>query len=449
MSSTLGVAKWLPSDRSKILKWARKRLANYKGKNPERYAAFKKYFPDAQTADEELQEFVRNASLIKVIVDKMAFSDSIKELIYAIGTEADVGQLVIEMFRQQDHPEALGPADMILLLSDTIRTTPDYVDNESDIQIPCPVGALLTYAMVTPAGYAAFLKRRVNELFRNILNDYQKNWLLTSNSVDKLADVENGWFTPLALSEMPNFDDDFVCDPNAPHKGFKSFDDFFTRDLKKGARPVGGEDDPNVVVNACENAPYGVTYVVQKYDAYWIKSQPYSVAYILDNDPLMEKFIGGTIYQGFLSPHTYHQFHAPVSGKVVVSRLVSGTYFSQPYYTDNSANYIAAQPYLAHVSTRGVIIIDTETALGLVAFVPIGMVDVSTVDLKIQPNQYIKKGENIGTFHFGGSSHVILFEKGKELAFDLQGIKPDPLGNSFLKVNTKLATFVPPKQGKK
>ena len=36
MSSTLGVAKWLPSDRAKILKWARKRLENYKKKNPKR-----------------------------------------------------------------------------------------------------------------------------------------------------------------------------------------------------------------------------------------------------------------------------------------------------------------------------------------------------------------------------------------------------------------------------
>ena len=52
-------------------------------------------------------------------------------------------------------------------------------------------------------------------------------------------------------------------------------------------------------------------------------------------------------------------------------------------------------------------------------------------------------GEGIGCFHFGGSSHLLIFEKGVELAFDLQGIVPDPNGNEFLNVRSKLATVVP------
>ena len=71
------------------------------------------------------------------------------------------------------------------------------------------------------------------------------------------------------------------------------------------------------------------------------------------------------------------------------------------------------------------------------------MVDVSTIELNIDVGQYVKKGMNIGTFHFGGSSHALIFERGKELAFNLQGIKPDPFGNKFLKVNSRIATFVP------
>ncbi len=36
---------------------------------------------------------------------------------------------------------------------------------------------------------------------------------------------------------------------------------------------------------------------------------------MLDNDPLVDKFVGGTIYQAFLSALSYHRWHAPVSGK--------------------------------------------------------------------------------------------------------------------------------------
>ena len=110
----------------------------------------------------------------------------------------------------------------------------------------------------------------------------------------------------------------------------------------------------------------------------------------------MTERIEGTIYQGFLSPHTYHRFHALVSGKIVQKKVVKGTYFAQPYYTDSNANNIASQPYLAHVAARGIIIIDTDTSVGYVAFVPIGMVDVSSVDFSmIKCNDRVKKGDNI------------------------------------------------------
>ena len=316
------------------------------------------------------------------------------------------------------------------------------------ISIPVPIGCILTFAMATPAGFGAFVNNRVNELFKIILDDYGR-WLKTSESQDVLvSDIPGGWFSPKALEAMPNFAETFPCNPKADYWGYSSFDAFFTRTFYDSARPIAYEDDENVVVNACENAPYQISYTVGRYDAFWIKTQPYSLQYILNNDEeLIKKFEGGTIYQGFLSPHTYHRFHAPCSGKVKKAEVVPGTYFSQPYYTDSAANYIASQPYLAHVAARGIIVIDADNeALGTVVFIPIGMVDVSTVDLApMQGKEWVQNGDNIGTFHFGGSSHLLIFEPGKQLAFDLQGIQPDPNGNEFLNVRSRIATLVPEK----
>ena len=302
--------------------------------------------------------------------------------------------------------------------------------------------------MATPAGFGAFVNSRVNELFKIILDDYGR-WLTTSDSQYVLvSNIPGGWFSPKALEAMPNFAETFPCNPKADYWGYASFDAFFTRTFYDSARPIAYEDDDNVVVNACENAPYQISYSVGRYEAFWIKSQPYSLQYILNNDEdLIKKFEGGTIYQGFLSPHTYHRFHAPCSGKVKKAEVIPGTYFSQPYYTDSSADYIASQPYLSHVAARGIVVIEAKNkALGTVLFIPIGMVDVSTVDLKqIQGKESVKKGENIGTFHFGGSTHLLIFEPGKQLAFDLQGIKPDPNGDKFLNVRSRIATLVPEK----
>merc|ERR1712176_1700575 len=121
-------------------------------------------------------------------------------------------------------------------------------------------------------------------------------------------------------------------------------------------------------------------------------SQPYSIQYILDNSEYLDRFDGGTVYQGFLSPHTYHRFHAPVGGTVVVAKVVEGTYFSHPYYTDLSGEYIGSQPYLSHVATRGIFIIDTgHPEIGLVAFIAIGMVEVSSVEITVPEGSIIKK----------------------------------------------------------
>lgn len=314
----------------------------------------------------------------------------------------------------------------------------------SDIKVRCPIGALLTFVMPTPAGFSAFLHDRINELIKNILNDYYENWLSQPSSCDVLCDnIKGGWFTEDALQHMPDFNETYECDPSKPHKGFISFDAFFTRKLRKGARPIASINNNNVIVNPCENAPYGVFYSIKEYDAYWIKSQPYSLAHLLDNDPYISKFIGGTIYQGFLNPFTYHRLHAPITGKVVTLKKIPGTYYSQPYFSNSKTNIVIAQPYTAHVATRTIIIIDSETELGLVAFVPIGMVEVSTIDVSIKVGDCIAKGGDIGTFRFGGSSFVLIFEKGKQLAFDFQGIQLSSFGKKFMNVNSKLATFVP------
>jgi phosphatidylserine decarboxylase len=186
-------------------------------------------------------------------------------------------------------------------------------------------------------------------------------------------------------------------------------------------RPLGGPNDENVIANACESHPYNLARHAKLRDKFWIKGQPYSVLDMLGHDPLAALFDGATIYQAFLSALSYHRWHAPVSGKVVRAFVKDGTYFSEPLFEgigDPNVHEIdvqgisVAQGYLTALATRAIIFIQADNpAIGLMAFIGVGMDEVSTCEITVQQGQHIKKGEQLGMFHFGGSSHCLLFRE--------------------------------------
>lgn len=146
---------------------------------------------------------------------------------------------------------------------------------------------------------------------------------------------------------------------------------------------------------------------------------------MLEHDALVPRFAGGTVYQAFLSALSYHRWHAPVSGTVRRARLVDGTYFSEllfegvgdPSVADIDRRGISvAQGYLSALAARAIVIIDADNpAIGLVAFVGIGMDEVSTCDITVREGHHVRKGDEIGMFHFCGSSHCLLFRNGLNL----------------------------------
>ena len=70
---------------------------------------------------------------------------------------------------------------------------------------------------------------------------------------------------------------------------------------------------------------------VQLLDSFWAKDQTYSLEHILGDPGMAAKFVGGTVYQAFLSADSYHNWHAPVSGKYLKQpTMLAGTYYSEP-----------------------------------------------------------------------------------------------------------------------
>ena len=75
----------------------------------------------------------------------------------------------------------------------------------------------------------------------------------------------------------------------------------------------------------------------------------------------------------------------------------------------------ASEGYLVHVQTRAIFFIDCDDpGIGLVCVMPTGMVEISSciIDPKMKQGYHVEKGEELGYFQFGGSTHCIIFQKG-------------------------------------
>ena len=321
--------------------------------------------------------------------------------------------------------------------------------------VGCPINAILTYPMGTVEGYAAFLDNDVNKYVKRILVAW-KTFLQSKDSALFLNETPFiGWFCgraidnsditfmdELGVPQTQKFFEVFVADPNDKKTyGYSSWDDYFTRALIEGVRPIASPDDDKVIVNACESAPYNLQFNVKATDQFWLKTQNYSIQFMLNNDPLAQQFIGGTVYQAFLSNMNYHRYHSPVNGRVVKSYVVDGGFYTECRAMDwDDEGDNKSQGYLTETQTRALIFIEsTNKYIGLMCFIGVGMGDVSSCELNVYEGQKLKKGQQTGTFHIGGSTHCLLFRPGVNVNFDLRGQTPN-LDSTIIPINSKIAT---------
>lgn len=161
---------------------------------------------------------------------------------------------------------------------------------------------------------------------------------------------------------MPDFEATYAYDRSLPHWGFHSWDAFFTRRLQDGVRPIADPGNSGVITGACDSTTYRIAKRIKDDDEHWVKDQPYSLHHLMNGDPIANKFIGGTIYQGYLEPVNYHRWHAPVAGKIIKCFTVPGTICS---IQSNRTDLSSSQEFATHVATRTLIFIENEK-LGIV-----------------------------------------------------------------------------------
>lgn len=207
-----------------------------------------------------------------------------------------------------------------------------------------------------------------------------------------------------------------------PPGGFPSFDAFFTRRLRPGARPI--DPDPRAVVSPADGvvADRGIVDPASRLS---IKGADYAIAELLRGTPDAERFAGGEFVTVYLAPGNYHRVHAPAAGWATRVTHVPGT-----LYPVNAFGLSAFGSVFSKNERVAVWFTDVERGEGgtrwvvlFVAAIGVGHVtlDVAPVetnsrsgsggDAPIRPPVAVRAGEEIGAFHLG-STVILFFEPG-------------------------------------
>lgn len=268
--------------------------------------------------------------------------------------------------------------------------------------------------------------QRFKRWFVSFLN-LRGEWL---NSTSSTKTIEL-WMNYQGTKEHP-FD---IHEYKVPDGHYKSFNQFFLRELKPGRRPMCPEgydregDNPNVVVAPCDGGIFYLTRGELEGNAYPLPGKSHDLFQIEQALPgYGGTFAGGPLLDTLLWFTDYHHFCAPVSGTVIHQGVYQGSY---NYDFDN---YNPDDPYAPALSPdsdrvgwyknlgkhkRYVWIFRTEN-LGLVAMIAIGFWGVGSIISEVPEGATLRKGERMGHFGYGGSSIVLAFEPGLDIQFGVR-----------------------------
>lgn len=400
------------------------------------------YLPkDRRAVDAWLKGLKRDIETKAAHGQEATYSGAVAELGELIRTDGIVRMYTTQMIAQQPTGhDYIGSIDELLAaLHRIVTTAPAYDPDPSKINA-FPMSTLFTYMMMTPAGENLFRNGRFNDALRKVLKEWCA-YLDSPASRTVLTEAEDGWLSQSAYWYNRLFEFE-IPDPSAPHWGWASYNDFFHRQIQAAARPVAAPDDPKVIVSANDGTVFNIGANARPSTDFWLKGERYSLVDMLANH-YVDRFVGGSVFQSFLSGANFHRWNAPVAGIVRKAMVVNGLMFSDAEsagFDDTAATY--SQFYETAVNTRGLVFIESpDPNIGMVCVIPIGITEISSVQINVTEGQVLKKGEELGWFSYGGSAMALVFQPG---AIDRFTVPNRPSGNNPddgppIRVNAQIA----------
>jgi phosphatidylserine decarboxylase len=224
-----------------------------------------------------------------------------------------------------------------------------------------------------------------------------------------------GWLMDSAGStrKIRPFIEKYGLDPAAfaaSPQDYASFNEFFHRALRPGARPIA--DDPDAAVFPADARHLGFPDI-SKIDGVFVKGQHFDIAALVGDPALAAPYLDGTLVLSRLCPVDYHRFHFPLCGVPGPPRVISGPLFS--------VNPIALRRRLTYLWENKRVITELRgERFGRVQLIEVGATNVGSIVQSFRPGMPVATGAEKGYFRFGGSATIMLFEARRiQLASDL------------------------------
>lgn len=191
---------------------------------------------------------------------------------------------------------------------------------------------------------------------------------------------------------------------------YESFNDFFTRELKDGMRPLDNTADGIASPADGQISQIGTITNGQLLQA---KGRDYDVGQLLADFELGKAFMDGSFATIYLAPTNYHRVHMPFDGTLIATRYVPGTLFS--------VNDITAKNVPDLFARNERLVCEFDTTFGRACVVLVGAMIVAGIESvatgAIKRTPYIqhrthdialKKGDELGRFYLGSTAIIVL-----------------------------------------
>jgi len=250
------------------------------------------------------------------------------------------------------------------------------------------------------------------EKIEKVPGEFWLNWLY-NNPVGELSlqafvkrKAFSEWYgnrmdLPESADKIQGFVDTYNINMDeALKQDFSSFNDFFYRKLKPGSRPFS--NDSNIVISPAD----GKVLAYENVDSqdFIVKGYRFNLYDYLQDSLLSRQFAGGSLIIIRLCPTDYHRFHFPLSGKIKKKTKIDGDYYSV------SPIAIRKKIELFCMNKREYVVLENKE-FGQMIISEVGATMVGSI-IQTYPSDIVKKGEEKGYFKFGGSTLILIFEKG-------------------------------------
>ena len=191
---------------------------------------------------------------------------------------------------------------------------------------------------------------------------------------------------------------------------YESFNDFFTRELKDGMRPL---DDTADGIASPADGQISQIGTITNGQLLQAKGRDYDVGQLLADFELGKAFMDGSFATIYLAPTNYHRVHMPFDGTLIATRYVPGTLFS--------VNDITAKNVPDLFARNERLVCEFDTTFGRACVVLVGAMIVAGIESvatgAIKRTPYIqhrthdialKKGDELGRFYLGSTAIVVL-----------------------------------------